>query len=275
MMSQDELEEHIKETVPNITISEGCMVYSTDDSFKPMLCVHLDTINTHYAPGEILPEDFEYDETLNVLGVNPNSKLSCLGGDDRAGVWIALQIINYMELTGNYNYNVGFFRDEEIGCIGSEAYLKSKDFIENTTCYLGLDRKSTQGTQEIALYGNDNQELIDVFTELGYAVEMGSITDAAVLATDDVACLNLSVGYDNEHTKNEVLHLDCMFDTFAKIKDLELYGSYPSDVIDTNPWDYSYEDSVYEDNEILTAFLENLGYNVDEILAEGVYDNVL
>jgi len=279
MMTQDELALHIEQTVPNVTKGNGYLLYKTDNESKPMLCVHLDTINTHYAPDvTIEPSDFEYDETLNILGVSIDSKLNCLGGDDRAGVWIALQIIHYMVTNKSSKYNVCFFRDEEIGCLGSSLYKQSVDYIPNTTCYIGLDRKSSEGSQEVAIYGNDNQELIDMFTKGGYSISMGSITDAAELADETTSCINLSVGYDNEHTTSEVLYLDCMYDTLEKLLEVEIaQGKQFDGTLDY--WLgssegfslYDYSDGFEEENIIFREYLEALGYDPEQILTEGLY----
>ncbi len=275
--TQGGLKETIKTKVPmSIVSDEGYMIYCRNDKPKPMLCVHLDTINTHRPKCKIKPQrDFEYDENLGILGLSKKSPLSCLGGDDRAGVWIALKMIAYMEASGDYKYDVGFFDDEEIGCHGSTAYNNNiKDSHANTTCYIGLDRKSTNGIQEVALYGNDNKELTELFNSLGYVTDMGSITDASNLA-GDVACVNLGVGYDNEHTSSEVLYLHCMVDTLEKLKALEIkpepYLADYDHFYEVNPWTYDYNEDWYqeeleEENRVLREALESLNIDVDKLL---------
>jgi|LGOV01.1.fsa_nt_gb hypothetical protein len=257
-------------------VGDGYMIYSKTDAPKPMLCVHLDTINTHAPKCKIKPQrDFEYDENLCILGLTKKSPLSCLGGDDRAGVWIAMEMIAYMEASGDYKYDIGFFEDEEIGCHGSTAYNNDKAGIQlNTTCYIGLDRKSSKGTQEVALYGDDNKELMEIFNDLGYVSDMGSVTDASNLA-GEVACVNLSIGYDNEHTSSEVLYIHCMIDTLEKLKVLELKSElYLADYdhfYDCNPWMNTYKEDWYQEeleseNEILRGALEALNIDVDKLL---------
>lgn len=278
--TQGGLMEFLKLNVEMSIITNDYMIYSKSDTPKPMLCVHLDTINTHGNKCKIKPErDFEYDEHLGILGLTKNSPLKCLGGDDRAGVWIALELINYMESSGDYKYDVGFFKDEEVGCKGSTVYASEIDIHSiNTTCYIGLDRKSTKGVQEVALYGDDNKELTEIFNDLGYVTDMGSITDASNLS-GDVACVNLSVGYDNEHTKSEVLYIYSMLDTLEKLRTLELppfkfvvdydhfYAVYPwEDEYSTGDLNSWYTDELEEENEILRSALTALGVDVDELL---------
>ena len=281
--TQGGLREAIKQTTHMEVIGKGYMIYSKSDIPKPMLCVHLDTINTHRDKIKINPKrDFEYDENLGILGLTKDSKLTCLGGDDRAGVWIALAMIDYMEASGDYKYDVGFFEDEEIGCLGSTSYHKDiKEIGINTTCYIGLDRKSGKGAQEVALYGDDNQELVSVFNKLGYVTDMGSVTDASNLS-GDVACVNLSVGYDNEHTSSEVLYLHCMVDTLEKLKALKLptenFAVEYDHFYDNDPWSAQYAcgsvgglsdwytDELEEENEIMRGALKALDIDVDTLL---------
>lgn len=187
---------------------------------KPMVCVHLDTINTHAEQTQL-----EFIENSNNIACG-NKQMSCLGGDDRAGVWIALELIEYMNRTTEYKYSVGFFCDEEIGCVGSGNYMTLNDkFDENVTAFIGLDRRSPKGKQEVALYGYDNYELTQMFIEHGYKEAFGSVTDASALSQYcDIACINLSCGYDNEHTHREVLYVECMVDTLNCLKQLPYLG---------------------------------------------------
>lgn len=279
-MTQDQVLEHIDSKATFRHTASNYRIYSRNDTPKPMLCVHLDTINDMVALHEPQITDFEYDDTLGILGLSSSSKLSCLGADDRAGLWIALEIIDYMETSGNYSYDVGFFCDEEIGCIGSTAFSTDISDDYNTTCYIGLDRRSNKGAQEVATYGYDSKQLIELYTSNGYPEVQGSITDASNLASScDLACVNLSVGYDNEHTKNEVLYIDCMVDTLATLKAihpgytayksefkpmLSTYGGFMMD-------DYYIEELEYE-NKALRAFVESLGFNADEMIDDWIED---
>ena len=274
-LTQNELYTYLIDTLTLIQVSSKFLIYSkgTTES-KPMLCVHLDTINTHKAnlTGYKVTED-DFVTTNGLIELSKTSSLSCLGGDDRAGVWVALELIKYMEETGDYKYDIGFFLDEEIGCIGSGVFCYDRDKLTNN-CYIGLDRRSTDGTDEVAVYGNDNQELIDVFVNLGYKIEAGSITDASTLSNSIIPCVNLSVGYDYEHTKDEVLHIKCMDRTLSVLKDLNLVGKeYPTD--STPYYNYNFDDGVthrYYDSDTmfeldtLKDYLISLGEDPDEVI---------
>ena len=282
---QDELVSLVNSLVskPKL-IGNGYTVIGRGSKPKPMLCVHLDTINTHSKQTSLHEHDISYNVAQNRLHLTDNSVATCLGGDDRAGVWIAIQMIFDMLPETEWAYDIGFFTDEEIGCIGSGDYREylreyAPDNI-NTTCYIGLDRRSGNGLQEIATYGDDNRELIEAFVSYGYKEVCGSITDASMLS-GEVACVNLSVGYDNEHTKHEVLYLQCMQDTLSVLKGITLEDKY-YEVEYTDggsyPWEHGYEDDdittmhyVYEledENTKLRDMLEAMGIDVDSVLKE-------
>ena len=171
---------------------------------KPMLCIHLDTINTHRGIDKpLISGYFDYNKELDMYSVNKNSNLSCLGGDDRAGLWVLMRLLADKDVRDYYCY--GVFFDEEVGGKGSSKYMMDyKDYEDGVSCFIGLDRR---GVDEVATYGNDNEQLLATISNLGYKKAYGTFTDASNLS-DDIACCNLSVGYYNEHTPNEVLYME-------------------------------------------------------------------
>ena len=262
-LKQEELGKKIS-MLPKVTGVKGqYYIYSNDTKPKPMLCVHIDTINTSMN----CEDDLVIHKEGRVLSVDRSCSAFCLGGDDRAGVWIALELIKYMEETQDFKYDIGFFYDEEIGCVGSSKYTVS----EHTTALIGLDRRSPKGTNEVATYGCDNKALIVKFMEQGYSEASGSVTDASNLAEScNIACINLSVGYDFEHTKDELLYLDCMIFT----KHILIGMDWDDTVYDYVPfsygaWDNSkhlfLNDGAY--STMLEEFIEELGYSIDSVLA--------
>lgn len=180
-----------------IVHQSGLVFIPKGANLYPLMCMHMDTINNarHCEPPRI-------DEIVDYAGkisLSPSSTAQCLGGDDRCGVYIALELMKRAT-----PYAFGFFVDEEVGCIGS-THLAGIVNALDTSCYIGLDRK---GFNECALYGYDNLDLLDFFGKYGFEPAVGSITDASNLAAHsmrELACLNLSIGYYNEHTKSEFI----------------------------------------------------------------------
>lgn len=202
-MDQATLYEHVKSIdnpnyIKSIVPNGGILFIPLDEERYPLLCTHLDTINDfNDRPAPSIVDILIDGDTLSL---NPYSSCSCLGGDDRCGVYTALKLMN-----SNVPYAFGFFLDEEIGGVGSDKIgISSVMPYENITAFIGLDRR---GKDQAALYGYDNAKLLNVFEQEGYKSVYGTFTDASNLAKYwDIACINLSVGYYNEHTTLETIN---------------------------------------------------------------------
>ena len=248
-MSQTELYDYIV----SVCIASG-LEYELDKNYitlnsienKPMLCVHLDTINT--ASNIVLTPDDIYN-SMSSIKLTPNSKAKCLGGDDRCGVWIALQIID--DIVGGRlptnSYCFGFFCDEEVGGHGSAVF--SANTLVLPTALIGLDRRNkTMGVAEVATYGYDNASLIAIATDYGYSEQHGSFTDASNIAGEcSVACINLSIGYNMEHTPKEYIGVDDMLYTLQFLRGVPfgntLFEYTPTERWSDYKWGYKGEDT--------------------------------
>lgn len=195
-------------------VNGGVLALPKGANKYPLICIHLDTINTH-KKAKLKPDDLIIDG--DIISLNTKAKAVCLGGDDRAGVYIALQLIKAKK-----PFAFGFFRDEEAGCHGSSSLSSYINSLGNVTAFIGLDRR---GVDEVATYGYDNKELINIFESKGYIEAVGSVTDASNLSTlsdKGLACVNLSVGYYNEHTNKEILNTTAMNRTLKVLKNLDI-----------------------------------------------------
>ncbi|CUU70963.1 peptidase T-like protein [Campylobacter hyointestinalis subsp. hyointestinalis] len=195
-------------------VNGGVLALPKGANKYPLICIHLDTINTH-KKAKLKPDDLIIDG--DIISLNTKAKAVCLGGDDRAGVYIALQLIKAKK-----PFAFGFFKDEEVGCHGSSSLSSYINSLDNVTAFIGLDRR---GADEVATYGYDNKELINIFESKGYIEAVGSVTDASNLSTlsdKGLACVNLSVGYYNEHTNKEILNNTAMNRTLKVLKNLDI-----------------------------------------------------
>lgn len=195
-------------------VNGGVLALPKGANKYPLICIHLDTINTH-KKAELKTEDLIIDG--DIISLNTKAKAVCLGGDDRAGVYIALQLIKAKK-----PFAFGFFKDEEVGCHGSSSLSSYINSLDNVTAFIGLDRR---GADEVATYGYDNKELINIFESKGYIEAVGRVTDASNLSTlsdKGLACVNLSVGYYNEHTNKEILNTTAMNRTLKVLKNLDI-----------------------------------------------------
>jgi hypothetical protein len=192
---------------------EGSIIVMTGEEAKPLICVHLDTINDKCAKS--LGKD-DIEEQGDILILSPSSKAYCLGGDDRCGLLIALGLLK------SNKYHFGFFLDEEIGGVGS-SMCDLSSAINRITCFIGLDRKNSErGVPEFASYGYDNKELAKKLVPDWKNQRCGSFTDCSALARNyDLACYNLSIGYRYEHTRDEYIYIPDTFYTYTKLLNLE------------------------------------------------------
>ena len=248
-------------------IEDRYIILKKDNKIKPMLCVHLDTINTH---SRCTDENFNINDIVDFgegIMLKPTSKLSCLGADDRAGVYIILK--HYNELIEKYH--IGIFCDEEIGAKGSGSMRT----LEHVSCFIGLDR---EGSKQVATYGYDNTELLSKFTQLGFKEHYGSFTDASVLAQMfNKACCNLSVGYYYQHTADEYVLFDDISHTIEILLNVELVFDKEDYPIETTYYGYNYIDkskSFFDDDAIWGDDITSC-YNCGLIVNDGVLSNDL
>lgn len=151
---------------------------------------HTDTVDnkTGFNELEITPEGFVQVKDGGVLGA-----------DDGSGMYILIRMIRAKK-PGLYV----FFSSEEQGRIGSDAY-EMPDYIKRCVSF---DRKGTDNliTHQMSERGC-SEAFADAFIAafgLPYVKDpTGSFTDSYSFFDTVPECINLSVGYYNQHSKNE------------------------------------------------------------------------
>ena len=207
-----------------------------------LVCVHIDTIND--ARAAKAPTERELYIRKNYIALLPNADCACLGGDDRCGCYIALKLLDR-----GVPFAFGFFTDEEIGGLGSSRCINAIEAL-NVTSFIGLDRR---GSNELALYGWDNEELVCLFEAMRYNTAWGSFTDASNLAGAlGIACVNLSIGYQHEHTHSEFIDFTATLNTLKTLSTrriIEYLNSkeFLAECDTMGVYDYYYGDDYYRD----------------------------
>jgi hypothetical protein len=149
-----------------------------------------------------------------------------LGADDAAGNWLMLNMIHH-GVPGIY----AFFRGEERGGIGSTFCAKDMPHMfKGIECAIAFDRKNVKS---IITHQHGGRGCSDEFgrslarvlnrasgDKFQYGLDStGVYTDTAEFFDLIPNCTNVSVGYYNEHTKNEKLdkrHIEDMRDALLK-----------------------------------------------------------
>jgi len=140
---------------------------------------------------------------------------SILGADDKAGVVIMLNMIEH-DIKGLYYFFIG----EERGCVGSRK-LSNKHYnrpITNINKVVSFDRRGKESiiTHQLGTrccseeFGNAlSSELNSINKNFHYENDpTGIYTDSAQFTEIYSECTNISVGYYNEHSRNEEQDID-------------------------------------------------------------------
>tara|TARA_R110002167_G_scaffold331706_1_gene538348 strand:- start:2326 stop:3456 length:1131 start_codon:yes stop_codon:yes gene_type:complete len=193
----------------NIYITKG-----NADTY-PCIVAHTDTVHKLYPNFSM----FENDGKLFSINSDTMKRVG-IGGDDKVGVFVALQVLKEIDVC-----KVAFFRDEEVGCVGSKA--ADMKFFDNTEFVLQCDRKGAKDfVNEISwleMYNESFSEAISTILKTYGRQEVdGGMTDVLQLANNglDVCCANMSCGYYLPHTDNEYVVIDEVNDTLDMVLEI-------------------------------------------------------
>lgn len=171
------------------------------DSVIPVcLCAHIDTRRT--AKDEPVALAFAHGTVFNENGI--------LGADDRAGIAICLDVCDTYPTCKPY---LLFTTGEEIGGTGMKEFIRTSIFrryLDDIYLTVSVDRR---GHNEYCVYMDDTpEELSLLLLTHGYFKNFGSFSDGKLLwEAYDVANVNVSAGYANQHTADEFLLLESFF----------------------------------------------------------------
>lgn len=223
-LSQDELREamalYLKAKYDKVIFTKDYLVAIGDIPIA--LVAHMDTVFKDPV------SNLYYDQRKGVLW-SPEG----LGADDRAGVFAILKIIQ-----DGYRPSVIFTTDEEQGGLGANALAMRGCPIPNLKYMIELDR---HGTNDCVFYDCYCPEFVQYVESFGFCEHFGSFSDISFLMGDwNTVGVNLSIGYEDEHSYIETLHVGPMFDTIRKVKKMLEDPNIPDfeydEVAGTYPW---------------------------------------
>lgn len=190
------------------------------------LVAHMDTVFSYPA------YDVYYDPRKNVLW-SPDG----LGADDRAGIFAILQIIK-----SGLRPHIIFTTDEEKGCIGADAMVKYECPFKELKYVIQLDRR---GANDCVFYDCYNPDFIEFIEGFGFVEAYGTFSDISSICPAWKVCgVNLSVGYENEHSMQETLNIGHLYATIEKVKQILSLEEQPSFVyrkVKRNHFAYLYQ----------------------------------
>lgn len=194
----------MKSKYNDVTSSDG-FIYAKG-TFPVLLVAHMDTVHKENVR-QIVYSD----------GGDKISSPQGIGGDDRCGIYMILNIIK------DYNCSVLFTEDEEIGCIGANKFVKAlnKKEIEiaKVNYMIELDRK---GDKDAVFYECDNPMFEKfILQDDDWQLAYGSYTDIVELEPEiGVAGVNFSCCYYKAHTTDEYVIMSGMNANIDKVKKL-------------------------------------------------------
>lgn len=170
---------------------------------------HIDTIDplVPTAADPLAKKRLTYDPNFGLIGLDTNSVGDSLGADDGIGVWIMLSMVA-AKVPGTYV----FHRGEECGGVSAKAIAaREKDWLKQFDACVAFDRPRTnevithQGGRECA----SQKFALALCTHLN-ASGFDYKPSAAGVYTDNkeyrgviAECVNLGVGYEGQHGRQE------------------------------------------------------------------------
>lgn len=194
------LEAVLKKYYDNV-ISEDGFLYAKGSDV--MVTAHMDTVHK------------ETVKKIKIVKTKGETKLwspQGIGGDDRCGIWIILNILRKTSLRPT----ILFCEDEEIGRVGAKKFTKAyPEFAKDLRYIIELDRK---GKDEAVYYECGNEDFYDYIEKTtDFEHDFGSYSDITELCEKgDIAGVNLSVGYYRQHTLEEYVVFEEMENSYTK-----------------------------------------------------------
>jgi len=184
-------------------------IYATKGSANlyPTMVSHIDTVHDINMNSVVK----RHNDILYSIDTKTFERTG-IGGDDKVGVFITLSCLLHFD-----NFKAVFFKDEEVGCVGS-SQCDSK-FFDDSTIVLQCDRKG-MGDFVSEIYGielcdvdllSDIEDVLDHYMRKPVS---GGLTDVKSIAkVNEVQCANINCGYYDPHTDNEYVSIPDVSDT--------------------------------------------------------------
>lgn len=188
--------------------SEGAMSVTVPHLLAPsttLFSCHIDTQEGDCPVGTT--KKLAYDANFGEIILDVGSPGGCLGADDGAGIWLMLNMID-AGVPGTYL----FHRGEECGGISAKAIAaKEKDWLKQFECAVAFDRPRDN---EIITHQGGAECASDKFAQALCAAlnaqgmdykpsDRGVYTDTKEYRKIVAECINIGVGYEGQHGKQE------------------------------------------------------------------------
>ena len=181
-----------------------------------LLNAHLDTVEEIMENRRIVKENGIWSSSEGILGA-----------DDRAGVAVLLNIAEKLHQFSSFSGKIKFIFTvkEEIGLVGASQI--DDYFLWGIDAAIVVDRR---GTGDIVTscggyipfcdkeYGEFIEEVANEAGLNGWKCTPGGSSDTKIWAQHGIQSVNLSAGYNYEHTDDEYLDINSCFNTVQLIQ---------------------------------------------------------
>lgn len=191
----------VKRNVPDASVTvdrvNNVVITKGQSTVYPCVSAHIDTVQP-LDPVEIV------ESGDGLYGIR-NKRRAGIGADDKAGVYVCLELLQSMEVL-----RVIFFAAEEVGCVGARKI--SASHFDNVGYMLEFDCPSrnmvsyTSGRERLfENRGKFIQKALPVLQRNGSTLwQHHPYSDVMIVRRRfPISCLNLSCGYYNWHAANE------------------------------------------------------------------------
>lgn len=244
-------------------IDKSGQVYNLNQN-TPLLSSHCDRI------------EFNNPVTRVTVKNGTVSGNTCLGGDDRNGCFIILELIKKFRNRVSFIFST----NEESGGLDLKKLLSTiGDDVEKCSYALVFDRKGSSdiiGSSNGYCSAEFEDDVSTIGKPFGYKPAIGSWSDADSLS-DYINTVNLSCGYYNAHTEAEYSVLAYIDGAYQF--GVSLISNIPTDKVWPKPEKDKYNDwfkagmHMSDEDYSFSAFVEK--YKLDNFLEDGDLDENL
>lgn len=206
---------YVVDEVGNVYVTKQISEVS-DDFMFPCVVSHTDTVHILDSINvvEEIQKNAQKVDKLALKAYNDDGKPTGIGGDDKAGIFACLTLLNKLPYL-----KAAFFVSEETGCLGSRRADKS--FFSNVGYAIQFDSPENWMVSEYLMgvplferetefFNTCNKVLTENTSDHQYMKH--PYTDVYVLRTMfNFACINVPIGYYRYHTPHEYVVIEDVY----------------------------------------------------------------
>ncbi|MDR2761126.1 MAG: hypothetical protein LBB88_00825 [Planctomycetaceae bacterium] len=177
-----------------VGMASDCNYKFCKGALPVLLVAHIDTVwDSSLRPDQIRTSTLTWQSDYSVVGRG-------IGADDRVGCYIIEEILTKLDCP------VLYCDKEESGGIGAKEF--AHDFRNEDNNWLAIIEFDRKGKNDAVFYNCENEYFYEIVVSEYYEEQCGTFSDISIIAPAlDIAAVNLSCGYYDQHKPNESVKL--------------------------------------------------------------------